>query len=60
VALDKIPELLEQVSDFLLPSGVQQGRYCLKEECWAEVDLYHPHWVKRNLQHAQERFHKTR
>jgi hypothetical protein len=32
VALDKIPELLEQVSDFLLPSGVQQGRYCLKEE----------------------------
>ena len=33
-----------------------QGKYVLREECWRELDLYHPRWSPRELQSAEERY----
>lgn len=33
-----------------------QGKYVLREECWRELDLYHPRWTPRDLQSAEERY----
>lgn len=33
-----------------------QGKYVLRDECWRELDLYHPRWSPRELQSAEERY----
>ncbi|KAG6540804.1 hypothetical protein Mapa_017828 [Marchantia paleacea] len=49
-------ECLTAVANYRRPSGMQQGKYVLKEECWSELDLYHPRWSPRELQCAEERY----
>jgi hypothetical protein len=34
----------------------QQGKYVLRDDCWCELDLYHPRWSPRELQLAEERY----
>eukprot|EP00250_Pteridium_aquilinum_P003618 c13921_g1_i1 orf=503-7018(-) len=49
-------EVLLSVATFYKPSGMQQGRFSLRHECWEELDLYHPGWNARELQSAEDRF----
>jgi hypothetical protein len=51
-----VQECLDAVAAFRSPSGMQQGKYVLREECWQELDLYHPRWSPRELQSAEERY----
>lgn len=34
----------------------QQGKYVLRDDCWCELDLYHPRWIPRELQLAEDRY----
>ena len=34
----------------------QQGKYFLRDDCWCELDLYHPRWSPRELQLAEDRY----
>lgn len=34
----------------------QQGKYVLRDDCWCELDLYHPRWSPRELQLAEDRY----
>ncbi|KAG0593011.1 hypothetical protein KC19_1G298000 [Ceratodon purpureus] len=51
-----LQECLDAVATYCNPSGMQQGKYVLREECWRELDLYHPRWSPRELQSAEERY----
>ncbi|KAL2613856.1 hypothetical protein R1flu_025548 [Riccia fluitans] len=53
-------EVLTAVANYRNPSGMQQGKYVLKEDCWNELDLYHPRWSPRELQFAEEGYIRTR
>ncbi|CAH2074477.1 unnamed protein product, partial [Thlaspi arvense] len=53
---DELQEVLDDVSVFSNPSGMNQGKYSLRPSCWKELDLYHPRWHSRELQSAEERF----
>ncbi|CAH8318880.1 unnamed protein product [Eruca vesicaria subsp. sativa] len=53
---DELQEVLDNVSVYCNPSGMNQGKYSLRSSCWKELDLYHPRWHSRELQSAQERF----
>ncbi|RID43051.1 hypothetical protein BRARA_J02887 [Brassica rapa] len=53
---DELQEVLDDVSVFSNPSGMNQGKYSLRASCWKELDLYHPRWNSRELQSAEERF----
>lgn len=33
-----------------------QGKYVLRDDCWCELDLYHPRWIPRELQLAEDRY----
>ncbi|KAH7287171.1 hypothetical protein KP509_32G041800 [Ceratopteris richardii] len=48
--------ILASVATYYQPSGLQQGRFSLRRECWNEVDLYHPRWNARDLQSAEDRY----
>eukprot|EP00850_Spirogloea_muscicola_P017096 SM000143S00761 [mRNA] locus=s143:215929:225527:- [translate_table: standard] len=50
---------LEQVADYSMPRGLEQGKYTLKKECWRELDLYHVRWSPRELQRTQDRFQEV-
>ncbi|VVB12938.1 unnamed protein product [Arabis nemorensis] len=54
--LDELQEVLDEVSVYCNPSGMNQGKYSLRSSCWMELDLYHPRWHSRELQSAEERF----
>ncbi|KAH7292156.1 hypothetical protein KP509_29G053500 [Ceratopteris richardii] len=49
-------DVLHSVSTYYQPSGMRQGRFSLRQECWNEFDLYHPRWNARALQSAEERY----
>ncbi|XP_024387527.1 E3 ubiquitin-protein ligase PRT6 isoform X2 [Physcomitrium patens] len=51
-----LQECLDAVATYRNPSGMQQGKYALRDECWCELDLYHPRWSPRELQAAEERY----
>ncbi|KAJ7515845.1 hypothetical protein O6H91_22G030900 [Diphasiastrum complanatum] len=51
-----LQKTLDAIAIYLKPSGMQQGKYSLKEDCWRELDLYHPRWTPRELQAAEERY----
>ncbi|KAJ0235076.1 hypothetical protein HA466_0266960 [Hirschfeldia incana] len=53
---DELQEVLDNVSVYSNPSGMNQGKYSLRPSCWKELDLYHPRWHSRELQSAEERF----
>ncbi|KAL0709036.1 hypothetical protein Bca4012_016014 [Brassica carinata] len=53
---DELQEVLDNVSVYCNPSGMNQGKYSLRSSCWKELDLYHPRWHSRELQSAEERF----
>jgi hypothetical protein len=53
---DELQEVLDDVSVYCNPSGMNQGKYSLQSSCWKELDLYHPRWQSRDLQSAEERF----
>ncbi|KAF8096039.1 hypothetical protein N665_0319s0055 [Sinapis alba] len=53
---DALQEVLDNVSVYSNPSGMNQGKYSLRSSCWKELDLYHPRWHSRELQSAEERF----
>ncbi|KAL1195669.1 E3 ubiquitin-protein ligase PRT6 [Cardamine amara subsp. amara] len=53
---DELQEVLDDVSVYRSPSGMNQGKYSLRSSCWKELDLYHPRWHSRELQSAEERF----
>ncbi|ESQ40148.1 hypothetical protein EUTSA_v10012411mg [Eutrema salsugineum] len=53
---DELQEVLDNVSIYSNPSGMNQGKYSLRSSCWKELDLYHPRWHSRELQSAEERF----
>ncbi|KAJ0234924.1 E3 ubiquitin-protein ligase [Hirschfeldia incana] len=53
---DELQEVLDDVSVYCNPSGMNQGKYSLRSSCWKELDLYHPRWHSRELQSAEERF----
>ncbi|XP_018475972.1 E3 ubiquitin-protein ligase PRT6-like isoform X3 [Raphanus sativus] len=53
---DELQEVLDNVSVYCNPSGMNQGKYSLRPSCWKELDLYHPRWHSRELQSAEERF----
>ncbi|MCO5595657.1 hypothetical protein L7F22_049702 [Adiantum nelumboides] len=52
-------ETLLAVANYYKPSGMQQGRFSLRQECWKELDLYHPRWNARELQSAEDRFFRA-
>ncbi|KAK3259415.1 hypothetical protein CYMTET_31588, partial [Cymbomonas tetramitiformis] len=58
---DFVSAQLEKVATFRTPSGVQQGRYVLRQERWADLDLYHPRLTPRRglLQLAEEQYALT-
>lgn len=47
---------LDTIAIYAHPSGMQQGKYSLRNEYWRELDLYHPRWSSRDLQVAEERY----
>lgn len=47
---------LDTIAIYSHPSGMQQGKYSLRNEYWHELDLYHPRWSSRDLQVAEERY----
>ncbi|KAH9325221.1 hypothetical protein KI387_005399, partial [Taxus chinensis] len=51
-----LQEVLDTVATYAHPSGMQQGKYSLRKNCWQELDLYHPRWNSRDLQIAEERY----
>ncbi|CAI5479531.1 unnamed protein product [Closterium sp. Yama58-4] len=51
-----IPAVLAAVADYSRPSGMEQGRYLLKRDCYRELDLYCLRWAPRELQRAEERY----
>ncbi|CAG7878730.1 unnamed protein product [Brassica rapa] len=53
---DELQEVLDNVSDYCNPSGMNQGKYSLRSSCWKELDLYHPRLHSGELQSAEERF----
>ncbi|CAH8371211.1 unnamed protein product [Eruca vesicaria subsp. sativa] len=53
---DELQGVLDNVSVYCNPSGMNQGKYSLRPSCWKELDLYHPRWHSRELQSAEERF----
>ncbi|CAH8269786.1 unnamed protein product [Arabidopsis lyrata] len=53
---DELQEVLDDVSVYCNPSGMNQGKYSLRSSCWKELNLYHPRWHSRELQSAEERF----
>ncbi|KAF8048454.1 hypothetical protein N665_2507s0003 [Sinapis alba] len=53
---DELQEVLDNVSVYCNPSGMNQGKYSLRSSCWKELDLYHPRWHSKELQSAEERF----
>eukprot|EP00850_Spirogloea_muscicola_P019997 SM000205S06204 [mRNA] locus=s205:3198:12812:+ [translate_table: standard] len=50
---------LEQVAEYSMPRGLEQGKYTLKKGCWRELDLYHVRWSPRELQRTQDRFQEV-
>ncbi|XP_024369767.1 E3 ubiquitin-protein ligase PRT6 isoform X2 [Physcomitrium patens] len=52
----RVQECLNAVATYRNPSGMQQGKYVLRESCWCELDLYHPRWIPRELQLAEDRY----
>lgn len=52
-------EALCSVATYYKPSGMQQGRFSLRQECWKELDLYHPRWNARELQSAEDRYFRA-
>ncbi|XP_020524000.1 E3 ubiquitin-protein ligase PRT6 isoform X2 [Amborella trichopoda] len=53
---DRLQEIFDTIATYMNPSGMQQGKYSLRKECWKELDLYHPRWNSRDLQVAEERY----
>ncbi|XWS43722.1 hypothetical protein CRYUN_Cryun16bG0128000 [Craigia yunnanensis] len=53
---DKLQEILDRVAAYVNPSGFNQGMYSLRWAYWKELDLYHPRWISRDLQVAEERY----
>ncbi|GAA0163551.1 ubiquitin-protein ligase [Lithospermum erythrorhizon] len=54
--VENLQEILDDVADYSIPSGINQGMYKLKTQHWKGLDLYHPRWNPRDLQIAEERF----
>ncbi|KAG2284685.1 hypothetical protein Bca52824_055905 [Brassica carinata] len=44
---DELQEVLDNVSVYCNPSGMNQGKYSLRSSCWKELDLYHPQRFSR-------------
>ncbi|KAK9126954.1 hypothetical protein Scep_015800 [Stephania cephalantha] len=53
---DQLQKTLDAIAVYSHPSGLKQGRYSLRQECWKELDLYHPRWNSRDLQVAEDRY----
>ncbi|GLT38922.1 hypothetical protein SLA2020_131380 [Shorea laevis] len=53
---EQLQEILDSVAAYSNPSGLNQGKYSLRQGYWKELDLYHPRWNSRNLQVAEERY----
>ncbi|XP_024382980.1 E3 ubiquitin-protein ligase PRT6 isoform X2 [Physcomitrium patens] len=55
-----VQEILNSVATYRNPSGMQQGKYVLREDYWCELDLYHLRWNSRNIQVAEDRYLRAR
>jgi hypothetical protein len=55
-----LQKTLDTIAIYTHPSGMQQGKYSLRNEYWRELDLYHPRWSSRDLQVAEERYSRFR
>jgi hypothetical protein len=42
-----------------LTTGLEQGKYTLKDQCWKELDPYFLTWDRTQLQRAEERFFRA-
>jgi E3 ubiquitin-protein ligase UBR3 len=38
---------------------LEQGKFSLRDECWKELDLYHPRWNANELQSAEDRYFRS-
>ncbi|EGG17925.1 hypothetical protein DFA_08926 [Cavenderia fasciculata] len=52
----KFEEILLEVAVFQNPQKTEQGKFQLKEACWAEFDPYFAHYNTQDLQSAEERY----
>ncbi|KAM0948285.1 putative carboxypeptidase U transcription factor interactor and regulator Znf-B family [Dioscorea sansibarensis] len=57
---DQLQKAIDILAVYSKPSGMKQGKYSLREECWKDLDLYHPRWNSRELQVAEERYLRFR
>ncbi|GAM20420.1 hypothetical protein SAMD00019534_035950 [Acytostelium subglobosum LB1] len=48
-------KILNDIAIFQNPQKTEQGKYQLKEACWAEFDPYFAHYNTQDLQSAEER-----
>ncbi|KAK6943656.1 Zinc finger, UBR-type [Dillenia turbinata] len=53
---DQIRKILDNVAVYSHPTGMNQGKYLLRQSYWKELDLYHPRWNSKDLQVAEERY----
>eukprot|EP01133_Synstelium_polycarpum_P019161 gene19161-22953_t len=54
----KFDEILNEISTFQNPQRTEQGKYSLKEACWAEFDPYFAHYNTQDLQSAEEKYNE--
>eukprot|EP01103_Thecamoeba_quadrilineata_P010115 TRINITY_DN209_c0_g1_i1.p1 TRINITY_DN209_c0_g1~~TRINITY_DN209_c0_g1_i1.p1 ORF type:complete len:1920 (-),score=413.24 TRINITY_DN209_c0_g1_i1:1070-6829(-) len=57
---ERFEKVLNDVSVYNTPQGMEQGNYTLKPECWAEFDRYFGHYVQKDIQEAEEKHREFR
>ncbi|CAM0878719.1 unnamed protein product [Alopecurus aequalis] len=55
---EHLQNVLDSLAVYSNPSGMKQGKYVLRKTFWKELDLYHPRWNSREIQIAEERYHR--
>jgi len=55
---EQLQNVLDSLALYSNPSGMKQGKYVLRKAFWKELDLYHPRWNSREIQIAEERYHR--
>ncbi|KAM0859475.1 hypothetical protein ACQ4PT_047171 [Festuca glaucescens] len=55
---EQLQNVLDSLAVYSNPSGMKQGKYVLRKTFWKELDLYHPRWNSREIQIAEERYHR--
>ena len=48
-------QVLADIADFVTPSSLERGHFCLKEQLWQEFNQYYPYYSPRAREEAIDR-----